>query len=67
MKIEINGGPKTLEKETTLLVLIRDILEENMNGIAVAINGAVIPKTKWEITYIQNDDRIELVRATQGG
>lgn len=67
VNVELNGSMKTIESNTTLLVLIRDILKENTNGIAIAINGSVIPKTKWETTSIQEADRIELVRATQGG
>lgn len=67
MKVELNGKPKIIEKNTTLLALIRDIMKENMNGIAIAINGSVVTKAKWETTQIRDADRIELVRATQGG
>ncbi len=67
MNVELNGAPKSLKDDTTLLVLIRDVLEENPNGIAIAINGSVISKSKWETTLIHDADRIELVRATQGG
>ncbi len=67
MNIELNGETKVLEKEVTLVVFLEDLLKEKMTGLAVAINGSVIPKTKWETTSIKNEDRVELVRATQGG
>ena len=37
------------------------------NGIAVAINQQVISKSKWKTTYINNQDKIIIITATQGG
>jgi sulfur carrier protein len=36
-------------------------------GIAVARNGAVVPKSSWETTPLVPGDRIEIVTAAAGG
>jgi len=39
----------------------------NIKGIAIAVNDKVIPKSKWEEFYLQKEDRILAIGATQGG
>jgi sulfur carrier protein len=36
-------------------------------GIAVALNGAVVPRAAWADTPLQPGDNVEIVRARQGG
>jgi sulfur carrier protein len=36
-------------------------------GIAVAINGSVIPRVAWAYTTLHPGDAVEVVRARQGG
>ena len=36
-------------------------------GVAVARNGAVVPKSGWDATRIEAGDRIEIVTAAAGG
>ncbi|MGE0561644.1 MAG: sulfur carrier protein ThiS [Flavobacteriales bacterium] len=37
------------------------------NGIAVAINQSIIPKSEWATTIIKENDNILIITATQGG
>jgi sulfur carrier protein len=37
------------------------------DGIAIAVNDAVIPKGEWESYALQSQDRVFVIRATQGG
>lgn len=37
------------------------------NGVAVAVNGAVVPRSSWNATTVADGSTIELVTATQGG
>ena len=37
------------------------------SGIAIAVNDTVIPKGEWEKYTLQPQDRIFVIRATQGG
>lgn len=36
-------------------------------GLAVARNGEVVPRSRWDMTTLAPDDRIEIVGAVQGG
>jgi sulfur carrier protein len=37
------------------------------DGIAIAVNEEVIPKGEWEKHILQSNDKIFVIRATQGG
>ena len=36
-------------------------------GIAVAVNGEVVPRSDWPGTPLADGDRVEVLSATQGG
>jgi sulfur carrier protein len=36
-------------------------------GIAVALNGEVVPRSAWEVTGLRPGDRVEVLTAAQGG
>ena len=40
---------------------------ESPKGYAIALNGALIRKDQWQNTTITDGDRVEIVRAMQGG
>jgi len=37
------------------------------DGIAIAVNEQVIPRNEWEGYVLQMQDRVFVIRATQGG
>ncbi|MEA5139375.1 sulfur carrier protein ThiS [Arcicella rigui] len=54
--------------DTPTLIKIFEIQQiTDMRGLAVAINEEVIPRVLWAETVLQNNDRLMLIRATQGG
>ncbi len=54
--------------DTPTLIKIFEIQQiTEMRGLAVAINEEVIPRVLWAETVLQNNDRLMLIRATQGG
>ncbi len=54
--------------DTLTLIKIFEIQQiTEMRGLAVAINEEVIPRVLWAETILQNNDRLMLIRATQGG
>jgi thiamine biosynthesis protein ThiS len=72
MKIKINGEDYTHPDEdcTLLRVLIIYLSREDIEqirGIAVAMNGALILKTDWRNTFVEEGDELEVLTATQGG
>jgi sulfur carrier protein len=42
-------------------------LDVGQRGIAVALNGAVVPRADWPATRLNPGDSVEIVRARQGG
>jgi sulfur carrier protein len=37
------------------------------SGIAVAVNGEVLPRSEWAATVLRDGDQLEVVTAVQGG
>lgn len=66
MKIEVNGELKEFENQTNLKSIV-DTLVSNTKGIAVAVNNSVVHKIEWSETSLQENDKVLLIKATQGG
>ena len=66
MKVLVNGEPTLLDDGTTVHVLATAVLDRP-RGVAVAINGEVVPRSAWATTELRDDDRVEVVTARQGG
>lgn len=67
MTISVNNQALEVEAQTLLSNVVFNQLGEKSKGIAVAINGQVIPKTSWEETVVNENDDILIIKATQGG
>lgn len=39
----------------------------NPKGFAIALNGAVVRRDAWATTPLNDGDRVEIIRAMQGG
>jgi sulfur carrier protein len=48
------------------LLAAREIFPST-GGIAVAVNGFVVPRTRWANTILNNDDTVDIVHAKAGG
>lgn len=67
MRLRINGELSDVTA-TTVADVLRDRLGPAAGpGIAVALNGEVVPRTEWQTTPVGELDRIELLSAAQGG
>ena len=68
MTIVLNGQPTELEPAATLAeALLRFGYDPNGAGIAVAVNGEVVPRGAWATTTLGEADRVEVLGASQGG
>ncbi|WP_311275085.1 sulfur carrier protein ThiS [Methylobacterium sp. WCS2018Hpa-22] len=70
MKISINGQPREIEAgDVSALFRLEAELTgiESPQGIAIAVNGTVVRRRDWETTDITEGDKVEIVRAMQGG
>jgi sulfur carrier protein len=47
--------------------LAQQTVDVGPRGIAVALNGSVVPRSAWSETALKPGDNIEIVRAMQGG
>jgi sulfur carrier protein len=64
----INGEPHELEPGATLaLVVARLEGVPEGRGVAVALDGEVVPQRLWADTPVADGARVELVVAVQGG
>ena len=64
----LNGEPSEIPAgETVASVLARLGLETSAKGVAVAVDGEVLPRACWETFALPEDARIEVLTAMQGG
>lgn len=66
MNISLNGE-QTSTESTTLMSFLVEKSMGSTNGIAVAINEEVVPKSEWSEKAINENDKILIITATQGG
>jgi sulfur carrier protein len=65
--IRINGESEPLAAATLEALLAEKAVDTEQKGIAVALNGTVVPRAAWRATQLKAGDNIEIVRARQGG
>jgi sulfur carrier protein len=65
--IKVNGENEPLGAATLDLLLQEKAVDTAQRGIAVALNGAVVPRAAWSNTRLSPGDTVEIVRARQGG
>ncbi len=66
MQITVNGSAREVTAPLTVAELVR-LLEFPDRGVAVAVDGAVVPKARWAQTMIAAHVDIEVLTAVQGG
>jgi sulfur carrier protein len=67
MKIMVNGEALNVTARSLDGLLSEIGVAADRRGIAVAINGAVVPRSNWKDTSIDEGAAIEIVGAVQGG
>ena len=64
----INGSNLNfLSSETLTQVCARVGIDPTAKGIAIAVNEQIIPRHRWNEIYPEEEDRIEIIHAAQGG
>jgi len=66
-RIRINGQDEILSVTTLAALLEEKAVDVSQRGIAVALNGTVVPRAAWNETPLRGGDVVEIVRARQGG
>lgn len=66
MIVSVNGERRELAPGATIANLVEDLLAPR-RGVAVAVDGQVVPRGEWDETPLPEGARIEVVAAIQGG
>lgn len=66
MQLTVNGEGRTLAGGATVAELVGAIRAQT-RGLAVAVNGEVVPRAGWPVRELRDGDRVEVLTAAQGG
>ena len=68
MRILLNGEARELPSATTVAAAVEATgAESTSRGLAVAVDGDVLPQGEWAETVLAEGQRVEVLRAVQGG
>lgn len=67
MTIYINEEQHTLDKAISIQAMVNEVLQLQMGGIAVALNDCVVPRSTWESTLLNENDKVLVIKACSGG
>jgi thiazole synthase len=68
MRIELNGELLELDDGATLDLAVRESgVGGETRGVAVAVDGEVVPRAEWGSTALAEGQRVEVLAAIQGG
>lgn len=66
IELQVNGEQARVPAGTDLGALVAERVKR-AGGVAVAVNGEVVPRSEWAATTVAAGDRIEILVAAQGG
>jgi sulfur carrier protein len=65
--IFVNGEPRE-RSGATIAELLADLgVEDRARGVAVAVDGEVVPRAEWPERRVNEGERVEALSAMQGG
>ena len=67
MTVELNGERVELRATATVAEVVERLGADRHRGIAVAVDGEVVPRSEWAARELSEGQRVEVVGAIQGG
>jgi sulfur carrier protein len=68
VRIGLNGAERELHDGATLLdAVVAAAGDPERSGIAVALDGEVVPRGRWDETELGEGHRVEVLEAKAGG
>ena len=67
MILKLNGKEQQVAAGSSIPDLLAILGFEASRGVAVAVDGEVVPRSTWDAFSIHDGMRIEVLRAVQGG
>jgi sulfur carrier protein len=65
MRVIVNGAAHDVDVADVEALVAR--LTDARRGVAVAVNGEVVPRSTWAAALLREGDRVEVLTAAQGG
>lgn len=66
MRVRVNGTEVEVADRATVATIVAS-RGRRSPGVAVALNGEVVPRPRWDDTELTQNDRIEVLGAIAGG
>jgi sulfur carrier protein len=66
VRIDLNGSAVELQAGATVADAVA-ATGATGRGVAVAVDGEVVPRSEWEATAIREGQAVEVLQAVQGG
>lgn len=66
VRATVNGENRDLPAGATVVDVLT-LLDAQPRGVAVAVNGIVVPASAWHAALVHDGDRVEILTAAQGG
>lgn len=66
MRVRVNGDVLDLDRPVTVGELVDGSVTDR-RGVAVAVDGEIVPRSRWDDVTITEGAHIEIVGAVQGG
>ena len=66
MQLTVNGTSREVTGDLSVGALVAE-LTAAQRGVAVAVNGEVVPRSGWAAAGLRDGDRVEVLTAAQGG
>lgn len=68
MNVLLNGEERELRDGATVTDAVRESgAPPEGRGVAVAVDGEVVPRGRWGDTALESGQRVEVLQAVQGG
>jgi len=67
LSLVVNGEAQIVESDELSGLIVANGLDPAQKGLAVALNGRVVPHGEWAGTKLSFGDKIEIVRPLAGG
>jgi sulfur carrier protein len=65
--VTINGEQRDLGESATIEAAVRAVGAPDGRGVAVALDGEVVPRGEWASTEVRDGQQVEVLHAVQGG
>jgi sulfur carrier protein len=68
MNVTVNGAPRRLPAGATVATVVEMLdVAPGARGVAVALDGEVVARSRWLQTELHDGSLVEVVAAIQGG